>query len=93
MDAADAAATTPEAYLQRTVDWRMDLYSVEPATLMTHAKSITLFHSLGTKFTPELKAPSVEMPFNGFIQADYAQILVVEYRAADISPSDVWLQS
>ena len=93
MDAADAAATTPEAYLQGTADWRTDLYSAEPATLMTHAESITLFQSLGAKFTPELKAPSVEMPFNGFTQADYAQKLVDEYKAADIPPSDVWLQS
>ena len=93
MDAADAAATTLEAYLQKTADWRRDLYSAEPATLMTQAGSITLFHSLGANLTPELKAPSIEMPFNGSAQADYAQKLVDEYKAADIPPSDVWLQS
>jgi glycerophosphoryl diester phosphodiesterase len=93
MDAADAAATTPEAYLKGTANWRTDLYAAEPATLMTHAESITLFQSLGAEFTPELKAPSVDMPFNGFTQADYAQKLVDEYKAADIPPSDVWLQS
>jgi glycerophosphoryl diester phosphodiesterase len=93
MDAADAAATTPEAYLKGTADWRTDLYAAEPATLMTHAESITLFQSLGAEFTPELKAPSIDMPFNGFTQADYAQKLVDEYKAADIPPSDVWLQS
>ena len=60
---------------------------------MTQAGSITLFHSLGAKLTPELKAPSIEMPFNGSAQADYAQKLVDEYKAADIPPSDVWLQS
>jgi len=27
---------------------------------MTHAESIELFRSLGAKFTPELKSPSVE---------------------------------
>ncbi|WP_295512946.1 glycerophosphodiester phosphodiesterase family protein [uncultured Sulfitobacter sp.] len=93
MDAADTTATTPEAYLQGTANWRTDLYSAAPATLMTHAESIALFRSLGAKFTPELKAPSVEMPFNGFTQADYAQKLVDEYQAAGIPPSDVWLQS
>lgn len=93
MDAADRSATTVEAYLGGTADWRTDLYSAEPATLMTHAESIVLFDSLGADFTPELKTPSVEMPFNGFTQEDYAQKLVDEYRAAGIDPSRVWLQS
>ncbi|MEO0677786.1 MAG: glycerophosphodiester phosphodiesterase family protein, partial [Pseudomonadota bacterium] len=70
MDAADRSATTVEAYLGGTADWRTDLYSAEPATIMTHAESIELFRSLGAKFTPELKTPSVEMPFNGFSQED-----------------------
>lgn len=93
MDAAESSATTVEAYLGGTADWRTNLYSVEPATLMTHAESIELFKSLGAKFTPELKTPSVEMPFNGFSQEDYAQKLVDEYKAAGIPASDVWLQS
>ncbi|MEL6915217.1 MAG: glycerophosphodiester phosphodiesterase family protein [Pseudomonadota bacterium] len=93
MDAADSSATTVEAYLGGTADWRTDLYSAEPATLMTHAESIELFRALGAKFTPELKSPSVEMPFNGFSQEDYAQKLVDEYKAAGIPASDVWLQS
>jgi len=93
MDAADRSATTVEAYLGGTADWRTDLYSAEPATIMTHAESIELFKSLGAKFTPELKTPSVEMPFNGFSQQDYAQKLVDEYKAAGIPASDVWLQS
>lgn len=93
MDAADKSATTVEEYLGGTAGWRTDLYSVEPATLMTHAESIELFKSLGAKFTPELKSPAVEMPFNGFTQEDYAQKLVDEYKAAGIPASDVWLQS
>ncbi len=93
MDAADKSATTAEAFLGGTAGWRTDLYSVEPAKLMTHAESIELFKSLGAKFTPELKSPSVEMPFNGFSQEDYAQKLVDEYKAAGIPASDVWLQS
>ncbi|MEX0305353.1 MAG: glycerophosphodiester phosphodiesterase family protein [Leisingera sp.] len=92
MDSADKAARTPEAYLGGTADWRTTLYAGE-ATSMTHAESIALFKSLGTKFTPELKAPAVEMPFNGFTQRDYAQKLIDEYKAAGIPPSDVWAQS
>ena len=92
MDAANPRATTAEDYLGGTADWRTDLY-VNNATLMTHAESITLFRSLGAKFTPELKSPSVEMPHDGFSQQDYAQKLVDEYKAAGVPASDVWLQS
>ncbi|WP_299350639.1 glycerophosphodiester phosphodiesterase family protein [uncultured Shimia sp.] len=92
MDAADAAATTVEAYMDGTAGWRTDLYATK-GTLMTHAESIALFRDLGAKFTPELKSPSVEMPFNGFTQADYAQKLIDEYKAAGIPASDVWAQS
>lgn len=92
MDAADRSATTPEAYLGGTANWRTDLYSGN-ATLLTHAESITLFRDLGAKFTPELKSPSVDMPFNGFTQADYAQKMIDEYKAAGVPASDVWAQS
>lgn len=92
MDGANKAATTPEAYLDGTANWRTDLYS-DSADLMSHAESIELFKSLGAKFTPELKTPSVEMPYDGFSQEDYAQKLVDEYKAAGIPASDVWLQS
>ncbi len=92
MDSADKTATTPEAYQGGVADWRTDLYTAG-ATMMTHAESIALFKSLGTKFTPELKSPSVDMPFNGFSQADYAQKLIDEYKAAGIPASDVWAQS
>ncbi|MEJ6402391.1 glycerophosphodiester phosphodiesterase family protein [Yoonia sp. 2307UL14-13] len=92
MDAADSSATTAEQYLGGTADWRTDLY-VNDTTLMTHAESIEIFRDLGAKFTPELKSPSVDMPFNGFSQEDYAQKLVDEYKAADVPASDVWLQS
>ncbi len=92
MDAADRSATTAEAFLGGTADWRTDLY-VGNATLMTHARSIELFDSLGVDFTPELKAPSVEMPFDGFSYDDYAQKMVDEYKAAGIDPARVWVQS
>ena len=92
MDAADASATTPEEYLGGTAGWRTDLFS-NNTTLMTHAESIEIFRDLGAKFTPELKSPSVEMPFNGFSQEDYAQKLIDEYKAAGVPASDVWAQS
>ena len=92
MDAANGAASTAQEYQGGTANWRTDLY-VDNATLMTHAESIELFRDLGAKFTPELKSPSVEMPHNGFSQADYAQKMVDEYKAADVPASDVWLQS
>lgn len=92
MDAADRSATTAEAYLGGTADWRTDLY-VNNATLMTHARSIELFDSLGADFTPELKSPSVEMPFDGFSQQDYAQKLIDAYKDAGIDASRVWPQS
>ncbi len=43
--------------------------------------------------TPELKSPSVTMPFNGFTQQAYAQKMINEYKAAHVSPSDVFPQS
>ncbi len=92
MDDRDPRAATVEDYVKSTNAWRTDLYAGN-ATLMTHAESIELFRSLGAKFTPELKAPAVEMPFEGFTQEDYAQKLVDEYKAAGVPPSDVWLQS
>ncbi len=93
MDAADKSGTSVEGYMDGTANWRTDLYSVENGTLMTHAESIALFKDLGAKFTPELKSPAVEMPFDGFSQQDYAQKLIDEYKAAGIPASDVWPQS
>ncbi|MHA6343925.1 glycerophosphodiester phosphodiesterase family protein [Roseivivax sp. CAU 1761] len=92
MDASDPAADSAEAYLGGTADWRTDLFA-HGATLMTHAESIALFDALGADFTPELKAPSVEMPFDGFSQEDYAQKLIDEYKAAGIAPERIWPQS
>ncbi len=93
MDAGDTEATDVETYMNATAPFRTELYTGDGGTLMTHAESIELFKSLGVKFTPELKAPSVEMPFEGFAQADYAQKLVDEYKAAGVPPTDVWAQS
>lgn len=92
MDAADPSATTVEDYLNATPSWRTDLYTGK-GTLMTHAESIELFKELGVKMTPELKTPSVEMPFNGLSQQDYAQKMIDEYKAAGVSPRKVYAQS
>lgn len=92
MDSADKTATTPETYQNGTAPWRTDLYA-GTGTLLTHDASIRLFKDLGVKFTPELKAPEVEMPFDGFTQADYAQKLIDEYKAAGIPAEDVYPQS
>jgi len=92
MDSADSTATTAEDYQGGVAPFRTQLYS-DKANLMTHAESIELFKSLGAKFTPELKSPSVEMPHDGFSQEDYAQKMIDEYKAAEVPASDVWAQS
>ncbi|MFD0858388.1 glycerophosphodiester phosphodiesterase family protein [Roseovarius aquimarinus] len=92
MDAADTSATDVAGYMNGTAPWRTDLYATR-GTLMTHAESIELIKSLGGKFTPELKAPSVEMPYDGFTQEDYAQKMIDEYKASGVPASDVWAQS
>lgn len=92
MDAGNAKATSVEDYVNSTVDWRTDLYA-HNGELMTHAQSIELFKDLDVNFTPELKYPVVDMPFDGFTQQQYAQKLVDEYKAANVDPSRVWLQS
>jgi glycerophosphoryl diester phosphodiesterase len=92
MDGSNPAATTVAEYLGGTETWRTELYS--PGTLLSHAESIALFASLGVKFTPELKAPNVRMPFDGdYTQGDYAQQLIDEYKAAGVDSDDVFVQS
>ena len=93
MDAANPNATNVAAYLNGTANWRTDLYT-QSGTLLTHAESIQLFKSLGVKMTPELKSPSVNMPYEGdYTQADYAQQMINEYKDAGIHPKHVLAQS
>ncbi|NVK37413.1 MAG: glycerophosphodiester phosphodiesterase [Gammaproteobacteria bacterium] len=92
MDAANLAATSIEEYMSATANWRTDLYSAN-GTLMTHKESIELLNNLGVDFTPELKTPSVEMPFDGYSQADFANQMIEEYREAGIHPKRIWPQS
>ena len=94
MDGFNPAAQTPEAFLGGTPAFRTDLYSGPTSGhLLTHKESIELFKKLDVKMTPELKSPSVAMPFNGFTQEAYAKKMIDEYRAAGVSPRDVFPQS
>lgn len=93
MDAANAGATTVDAYMKGTAAWRTDLYAAAGGTLMTHAEYIQLVKAQGLKFTPELKTPVVPMPYDGWTQEDYAQAMIDEYKAAGIPPEDVFPQS
>ncbi len=92
MDGANKAAKTAEDYQKGTAAWRTDLYE-EGGTLMSHEESIALFKDLGVKFTPELKAPVVDMPHEGLSQSAYAQKLIDAYKDAGVPPQDVFAQS
>jgi len=93
MDGVNPNATTVAEFIKGTPGWRTDLYD-GPGTLMSHKDSIALFKKLGVKFTPELKSPSVRMPFEGtYTQQDYAQQMIDEYRQAGVSPDKVFAQS
>lgn len=92
MDAGDPNAITRAAYMNATPRWRTDLYATT-GTLMTHAEYIALVRSLGRRFTPELKAPEVAMPFEGYTQDQYAQAMIDAYKQAGVPASDVRPQS
>ena len=93
MDGFNPDATTAADYQNGTPRWRTDLYA-NSGTLMTHDESIALIKSLGAKFTPELKAPEVAMPFDGdYTQEKYATQMLEAYKAAGIPPGDVFAQS
>lgn len=93
MDGFNPDATTAAEYQNGTPRWRTDLYATS-GTLMTHDESIALIKSLGAKFTPELKAPEVPMPFDGdYSQEKYATQMLQAYKAAGIPPGDVFAQS
>lgn len=94
MDVSNPRARTVTEYLGGTPNFRTDLYAgPSSGTLLSHKESIALFKKLGTKMTPELKSPSVPMPFNGFTQQAYAQKMIDEYKVAGIAPRQVFAQS
>jgi len=93
MDAGNAAAKTLDEYMNATANWRTDLYTAN-GTLLTHKESIELFKKLEVKMTPELKSPSVVMPYEGdYTQQDYAQQMLDEYKAAGVKAKNVFAQS
>ena len=93
IDGFNPDAKTPEEYQNGTPRWRTDLYA-NSGTLMTHDESIALIKSLGAKFTPELKAPEVPMPFDGhYTQEKYATQMLDAYKKAGIPPENVFAQS
>ena len=94
MDASNPNARTLAEYLGGTPNFRTDLYSgPSSGALLSHKESIALFKRLGVKMTPELKSPSVAMPFDGFTQAAYAQKMIDEYKQAGVPAKNVWAQS
>jgi glycerophosphoryl diester phosphodiesterase len=94
MDAFNPRAKTVVEYLGGTANFRTDLYSGPTSgTLLTHKESIELFKKLGAQMTPELKSPSVAMPFDGFTQQAFAQKMIDEYKQARVAPRRVWPQS
>jgi glycerophosphoryl diester phosphodiesterase len=94
MDAFDPRARSVAEYLGGTAKWRTDLYAGPTSgTLLTHRESIELFKRLGVKMTPELKSPSVPMPFDGFSQQAFAQKMIDEYKQARVPPQQVYAQS
>ena len=93
MDASAPAASTARGYLGDTASWRTDLYTGR-GTLMSLRDSLALNEAMGVKHAPELKGGDPDRIAQIFgSQASYARKLIDEMRAADVSPSDVWLQS
>ena len=96
MDASNPEAQTTAEFQGGTPNWRTDLYSTG-GTLLSHKESIQLIKSLGSKFTPELKAgnPNAKLGVNDVFgsQAAYAQKMIDEYKEAHIPPKDVFAQS
>jgi glycerophosphoryl diester phosphodiesterase len=93
MDGFNPKALTPEDFLHGTPPFRTDLYST-CGTLMSHDEYVDLVDQLGRNFTPELKAPSVPMPFEGtYTQEQYAQQMIDAYKIRRIDPRRVFAQS
>lgn len=93
MDFANKNAATLAEYLNTPPPHRLPS-SVQTGKLLTHSESIRLFKSLGVKMIPELKAPQVDMPYEGvYSQQQYAQALIDEYLEQDVEPGNVVLQS
>lgn len=94
MDSSDSSASDAEGYVGGVAGYRSTLYQEECPEVPTHMESIELVMDWGAKFTPELKTPQVEMPYEGdYTQEDYAQQMIDEYIEAGVDQSAVWPQS
>ena len=94
MDSSDGQAADAAGYIGGVAPFRTTLYSYECPEVPTHMESIELIKEWGAKFTPELKTPKVDMPYEGdYTQEDFAQQLIDEYIAAGVDQSAVWPQS
>jgi hypothetical protein len=89
---------TPEQYaFDGTASWRTDVYAypnVSCPKVLSHRESVELIDSFDRYFTPELKAPQVDMPFTtpdgtAYTYDDYRQALVDEYIELGIPPEKV----
>jgi glycerophosphoryl diester phosphodiesterase len=93
MDGFNPKATTPEEYQHGTPPFRTDLYAT-CGTVMSHDNYVDFVDNLGRNFTPELKAASVPMPFEGtYTQQQYAQQMIDAYKRRHIDPRRVYAQS
>ena len=93
MDVSVPSATTPQGFQGGTPSFRTDLYTGR-GTLMTFKESIALNEQNGVKHTPELKAGDptrINAIFGS--QANYAQKMIDELRAAGVDPKNVFAQS
>ncbi|HSI50319.1 MAG TPA: glycerophosphodiester phosphodiesterase family protein [Ideonella sp.] len=93
MEGANPNATSVAEYMKGTPDWRTDAYAAT-GTLMTLAEAIELFKQLKVDMTPELKAASVPMPYQGdYTQEKYAQAMIDAFKNAGVPAKRVWAQS
>jgi len=92
MEGFNPLATTVSDYMAGTPGFRTDGYA-SLGTLLSHKESIELFKTLDVKMTPELKAPQIPMPYDGFSQQDYARKMLNEYTQAQVDASHVYPQS
>ncbi|PHH60098.1 hypothetical protein CDD82_2352 [Ophiocordyceps australis] len=93
MDGFNASATTAHDFLGGTPNWRTDLYAT-CGTLLDHHEHIALIEGLGLAHSPELKAPSVPMPFDGnYTLEAYRRQMIDNYIAAGVPASRVRPQS
>lgn len=90
-----SSAETAEDYVYGgTADWRTDIHQYECHEVPTHKESIELIQHWDAQFTPELKSPAVDMPYEGtYTQEDYAQQMIDEYIEMGVPPEYVWPQS